>query len=581
MMAELSNEITELLAQAIKAIQYGHKSTAAVYLNRILEKDPDNMDAWRWLAECMPNASKREYCLQRAGFGSTMAIPRPSFASEVSTISDHLDPNSDNKPKTLAEQHVRRNSTSGQSRAELPPKYQKPILRNLVSSVQENPGESEIPRIPEPVSSSVIRVRKQIKRKKKEINPRLVSFGICVTTFTVLMGYLLSSTGLTSYNKVIDWVSIQIENNAAYLPSFGSQVSPTPGSLYDQPAEEPDILATYMPPQSATPSPDEFLPAPGAIPEDSDIRTSAENPDGDNEGSEPSTSDETSPTPTGYVDGPIIIGTSIKGNNIEVMQFGNGPIERMMVAGVHGGNEWNTTALADELIDYLLKNPQVIPADRTLYILRLLNPDGEERGHNLDGRTNERGVDLNRNWDAFWKADWDREGCWNYRPISAGSEPFSEPETAALRDFLLARNVSALINYHSAALGVFAGGRPPETESINLAKSISAVTSYAYPPMDTGCDYTGQFADWLAMRGTAAVDLELTNHTDTDFDQNLKVLDVLLKWEPSTGPKSLTGLINLADSNLAKPGLMDEIKRVGTRTINEINGLIFGRQEEK
>jgi hypothetical protein len=61
----------------------------------------------------------------------------------------------------------------------------------------------------------------------------------------------------------------------------------------------------------------------------------------------------------------------------------------------------------------------------------------------------------------------------------------------------------------------------------------------------------------------------------------LKVLDVLLKWEPSTGPKSLTGLINLADSNLAKPGLMDEIKRVGTRTINEINGLIFGRQEEK
>jgi hypothetical protein len=190
-------------------------------------------------------------------------------------------------------------------------------------------------------------------------------------------------------------------------------------------------------------------------------------------------------------------------------------------------------------------------------------------------------VDLNRNWDAFWVVDWPRDGCWNYRPISAGSGPFSEPETRALRDFLQAHHISALINYHSAALGIFAGGRPPETESVRLAKAISAVSDYAYPPMSTGCKYTGQFADWLAMNGTAAVDLELANHTDTDYEVNLKVLDVLMKWEPSSGPKSLTGLINMAKETTEKPTFMDQVNKISTRTLNEINGLIFGRQEEK
>ncbi|HEX7556858.1 MAG TPA: M14 family metallopeptidase [Leptolinea sp.] len=227
------------------------------------------------------------------------------------------------------------------------------------------------------------------------------------------------------------------------------------------------------------------------------------------------------------------------------------------------------------------KNPKVIPADRTLYILRLLNPDGEARGHNLDGRTNERGVDLNRNWDAFWVVDWPRDGCWNYRPISAGSGPFSEPETIALRDFIKKHKISALVNYHSAALGIFAGGNPPEAESIRLAKSIAAVTDYAYPATSTGCKYTGQFADWLASNGTAAVDLELTNHTDTDFEANKKVLTVLMKWEPSTGPKSLSGLINMAQSVPEKPTLIEQIRKFGVQTANEVNGLVFGKQEEK
>jgi hypothetical protein len=596
-MAELTNETTELLAQAIVAIQYGHKSTAAMYLNRILEQDPENMDAWRWLAECMPSPSKREYCLERAGLNSVSSLPVSSAPRRpISAIlqDTQIDPVLTSAPNNIAEKHARKVTSHGQGRAELPPRYQVPRMDEPESQLvwlNEKRVNSDFQKSQ---NKPPVLVRKPIKPRKKRITGRVLLFSIGIISFSVLSSYILFSTGLTTYHQVLDWVNTQIENNADSLPILGEKPSPTPQSLFDQPALEPDILATYSPTQAVTPNPENIQPA-ASDSEDNNIRIAAEIPTDEPAGSFPAegevltgsetiqnvSAEELVPTPSGFVDGPKTIGTSIKGNNIEIMQFGNGPVERMMVAGIHGGNEWNTTALADQLIKYIRNNPQVIPADRTLYILRLLNPDGEARGHDLDGRTNERGVDLNRNWDAGWVADWPREGCWNYRPISAGSEAFSEPETRALRDFLKQHKIGALINYHSAALGVFAGGQPPEAESVRLAKAISAATSYAYPPLDTGCNYTGQFADWLAMNGTAAVDLELANHTDTDFDDNLKVLDVLLKWESSTGPKSLTGLINLAQSATEKPTLAEQINRYGSRTWNEINGLIFGRQEEK
>lgn len=98
--------------------------------------------------------------------------------------------------------------------------------------------------------------------------------------------------------------------------------------------------------------------------------------------------------------GLFIIGFSVGGRPLEVYQFGSGPSERLVVAGIHGGNEWNTIALANELIAHLQSHPEIIPADITLYILRDLNPDGEARGHGPEGRTNDHGVDLNRNWPA-------------------------------------------------------------------------------------------------------------------------------------------------------------------------------------
>jgi protein MpaA len=237
-------------------------------------------------------------------------------------------------------------------------------------------------------------------------------------------------------------------------------------------------------------------------------------------------------TPSGPY-GPYKIGTSFSGRSIDVYQFGTGKRERLIVAGIHGGNEWNTVVLAYQLIDYLSENPDIIPADKTLYILPLLNPDGAARAHDRTGRVNDRGVDLNRNWPYRWAADWDREGCWNYLPTSAGEYAASEPETQALMAFIEKHNFDALISYHSAALGIFAGGVPTLPESDRLARALEKVSPYSYPPMDTGCNYTGNLADWASsVHGIAAVDIELRNHRDTDFEENVRVLKTFLNWEP-------------------------------------------------
>ena len=225
---------------------------------------------------------------------------------------------------------------------------------------------------------------------------------------------------------------------------------------------------------------------------------------------------------------PKPIGYSVEGRPLEVYAFGAGNEERMIVAGIHGGDEWNTVTLANQLVMYLNQNPDEVPDNVTLYILPNLNLDGERRAHNKYGRLNHNGVDLNRNFPVNWKPDWDRSGCWIALPSSGGTEPGSEPETQALMDFIASHRLQALVSYHSAALGIFPGGLPWDEDSTRLAQAIAEISSYSFPPLDTGCTYSGTLADYAVSAGIAAVDLELTNHFDTDFDQNLEILKVLM-----------------------------------------------------
>jgi protein MpaA len=229
-----------------------------------------------------------------------------------------------------------------------------------------------------------------------------------------------------------------------------------------------------------------------------------------------------------------IIGYSLAGRPIEAYTFGEGEREYLIVAGIHGGYEGNTVALANELITYINANPEVIPNSAKLYIIRNMNPDGEARSSDVEGRVNHNGVDLNRNFPSEnWVADWDRDGCWVLGPTTGGLYAGSEPETRTVMGFITSHKIVALISYHSAALGIFPGGVPWEDPSKRLAQALAKDTRYPYPPIDTGCEYTGTLADWAVENGVgAAVDMELSTHKNTDFDRNLKALKVFLSFIP-------------------------------------------------
>jgi len=235
-------------------------------------------------------------------------------------------------------------------------------------------------------------------------------------------------------------------------------------------------------------------------------------------------------TPSPTVTQSMVIGKSVLGNPLTVHQFGNGLIHRMIVAGIHGGYEWNTVHLVEKIIEYLKANPSAVPPNVTLYILPAFNPDGYNKEFGAKGRANANGVDINRNFDAFWKVDWEREGCWNMEPITAGTAPDSEPETRALESFLMEYDIDALISYHSAALGIFPGGQPPDANSDHLAVTLHMASAYPYPPLEYGCKYTGQLIDWASAHDIAAVDIELSTHSKLDYEINLKVLDRFLNW---------------------------------------------------
>jgi predicted deacylase len=227
-----------------------------------------------------------------------------------------------------------------------------------------------------------------------------------------------------------------------------------------------------------------------------------------------------------------VIGYSSTGLPLEVFQFGSGEHVYMIVAGIHGGYEWNTVALADQLITLLPGRIDLVPEDVTLFVLRAFNPDGLARSRELDGRANGNSADLNRNWPVLWQAEWPKEGCRHFPGDTAGAYPASEPETKALMVFLLTRRVEALISYHSAALGIFPGGQPPDEASKALAQALDDVSPYPYPPYDTGCQYTGQLIDWASAQGIAAVDVELSTHEDIELGVNLEILQAFLEWRP-------------------------------------------------
>lgn len=230
----------------------------------------------------------------------------------------------------------------------------------------------------------------------------------------------------------------------------------------------------------------------------------------------------------------IVYGYSVENRPLVAYRLGDGPVARALIGGIHGGYEWNTTALMSHTLETLAAQRDQIPPELTIYVIPLANPDGAAAGMDrVGGRMNANGVDLNRNWDYRWQMT-ATHGTW---PVFAGARAFSEPETAFLRDFIIERDIEAVIFYHSAAGEVYSGAGVDTSATVALAKLIAAQTGYLYAPYGVlGQITTGDAIDWLTQQGITAIEVELSTHEALDLEQNLRGIAAFLNWNL---PKSI------------------------------------------
>ena len=240
-----------------------------------------------------------------------------------------------------------------------------------------------------------------------------------------------------------------------------------------------------------------------------------------------------------------IIGTSVEGRKLETYTYGTGTTILVFVGGVHGGYEWNSVLLANQFIDYLSKNPKTVPSNLSVTVIPNLNPDavfavtGKEGRFTMAdvstdqavltaARFNANKVDLNRNFDCKWQAT----STWQKKKVSGGTVAFSEPETAAFRDFVLAIKPAGVVFWHSKSNAVYAS----QCEKGILPATLEMMKTYAtaadYPAVKTFDAYatTGAADDWLASQKIPAITVELSTHETIEWDKNLAGIKALLGY---------------------------------------------------
>ena len=184
----------------------------------------------------------------------------------------------------------------------------------------------------------------------------------------------------------------------------------------------------------------------------------------------------------------VSIGTTHEGRQIYMVKISDNPTideaeTRVLYTGMHHAREPIGMQQMLFFMYHLLENYNSDPyihqlLDTTeLYFIPCINPDGYEFNHqtNPQGggmwRKNRRpnpdytyGVDLNRNYGYMWGYDDVGSSPNTWSETYRGPAPFSEPETQAIRDFILQKHFPVVLNYHSYSnLLLFPWGYIPDT----------------------------------------------------------------------------------------------------------------------
>lgn len=213
--------------------------------------------------------------------------------------------------------------------------------------------------------------------------------------------------------------------------------------------------------------------------------------------------------------------------------------EVLYFAGVHAREIATTEVLLQfiqHLLDKRLSDPTVayILGNRQLWIIPNLNPDGREYVFQRDiwwrknrrriGAAGPTGVDLNRNFAYQW-GDLEEVNGSSSDPRSGtyrGETPFSEPETRALRDFVLGHEFISSLSFHSYGeyvimpFGFTSDAVPHQRAYHELAGEVARALRYPFGNVASMVGYysNGRHDDWLycpegGKKRTLALEVEL------------------------------------------------------------------------
>jgi carboxypeptidase T len=223
------------------------------------------------------------------------------------------------------------------------------------------------------------------------------------------------------------------------------------------------------------------------------------------------------------------IGTSVEGRSILAVEISDnvGQAEgepEVLIAGCHHARELMSVEVPLYVMRRLLQGYGSDPVitdlvnTRDIWIVPIVNPDGHVYVENHSGgqsdtwwRKNRRvngdgsiGVDLNRNYGYQWGYDDIGSSSTPSSEVFRGTGPFSEPETAAMRDFMAARAFTTSASFHSYGdLLLYPWGyaqldTPDRAVFRAMGDSISLQNGYLAGNPKSGAIYltNGEMCDW-------------------------------------------------------------------------------------
>ena len=229
------------------------------------------------------------------------------------------------------------------------------------------------------------------------------------------------------------------------------------------------------------------------------------------------------------------IGTSVMGRPIPIITLGDEDAKRgvLYVATHHATENICTSLMLDFIEDYAKIftegkyvygiNLHVLYKMRKIYIVPMLNPDGVEyRLHGLDKsspiwerliqynggedfslwNSNGRGVDLNHNYNAYfdeYKSIEREQGITYGRTRFSGESPESEPETAALTNFIRYNEskIDGILTFHTQGEEIYYKSQGKEIKRASyIAEAISRFTRYKVSEAE-GLSSFGGLTDWF------------------------------------------------------------------------------------